>query len=257
MPLTCSHPAAVLPFKRFVQLNFAALVIGSMSPDAGYFIGERSLAKLAHRPFGTILFDIPIGLIVLGLFYLVRRDLCFILPSPHRNQLTPLAHRKPVFTVDALFVAVVSILVGAWTHIIWDQVTHDGSYVFRHFSPLRISLTHIGPQDITLAYVLQYISTLVGGAILAWFYIKWLRAQPTKPDNQSDSWRYVLWFGLALVACAVGTFLAIHLSAPVHEFKTFREFVYKMGVSAVSVFTLLILISAILCYRRKLSAANL
>ncbi|MGZ5543302.1 MAG: DUF4184 family protein, partial [Limisphaerales bacterium] len=56
MPLTCSHPAAILPFKCFTprHLNFAALMIGSMSPDAGYFIGERGLAKLAHHPIGTV-----------------------------------------------------------------------------------------------------------------------------------------------------------------------------------------------------------
>src|SRR5690242_6367039 len=121
MPLTTSHPAAVLPLKRFTPnpLDLAALVIGSMTPDAGYFIGERHFAKMAHYPIGTILLDIPTGLVLLGLFYLVRRELCYILPAPHRNQLTPLAHQKPTFTFPALLIATFSILLGAWTHIIW------------------------------------------------------------------------------------------------------------------------------------------
>ncbi len=208
MPLTCSHPAAILPFRRFTpnRLSFAALVIGSMSPDAGYFIGERGLAKIAHQPIGTVVICIPTGLVLLGLFYLIRRELCFILPSPHRNQLTPLAHQKPVFTPETLLIAIVSILLGAWTHIIWDQFTHDGSYVSRHFAPLRMSLAHIGPQDITIAYVLQYISTLAGGAILALHYFKWLRSQSPKSDNQPDAWRYYLWCSLALVSLAAGDF---------------------------------------------------
>src|SRR4051812_43207339 len=97
MPLTCSHPAAVLPFKRFTRLNFVALVIGSMAPDTGYFLGERPFARLSHRPEGTVLLCIPVGLILLGLFYLLRRELCYILPSPHRNHFTPLAQERPAF----------------------------------------------------------------------------------------------------------------------------------------------------------------
>ncbi len=259
MPLTCSHPAAILPFKRFTPnpLNFAALVIGSMTPDVGYFIGERHLAKLAHLPLGTIFICLPTGFILLGLFYLVRRDLCFILPAPHRNQLTPLGQQRPRFTFEFLLMAMIAILIGAWTHIVWDQFTHDGSFVARHFSPLRHVLFYIGSQDITVSYVLQYVSTLVGAGILGLYYFKWLRTQPPRPDNQSDAWRYLLWFGLAVVALIVGAAIAIHLSAPVHEFRTFREFVYKMGVSAVSVFSVLIVISAILCYRRALGLGRL
>lgn len=251
MPLTCSHPAAILPFRRFITLNFSALIIGSMTPDTGYFIGQRHLAKLAHLPLGTVFIDIPTGLILLGFFYLLRRELCHILPAPHRNQLTPLAQRKPAFTIAALLVVVVSILLGTWTHIVWDQFTHDGTYAFRHFPPLRIALANIGSQKITIAYSLQYISTLAGAAILAFYYIKWLRIQPPKPDNQSDKWRYALWFGLGVVSLAIGTMLAIHLSPPVHDFQVFREFAYKQGVTAVSVFTILMIIAAVLCYPRS------
>lgn len=258
MPLTCSHPAAILPFKRFTpnRLNFAALVIGAMTPDTGYFIGQRHLAKIAHLPIGTFILDIPTGLILLALFYLLRRELCYILPSPHRNQLTPLANQKPTFTLRAIIIAAVSILLGAWTHIVWDQFTHNGTYAFRHLAPLRISLAQIGPQQITMAYILQYISTLVGAAVLVLAYLKWLRTQPSRPDNQSDRWRYLLWFTLAIVALIIGALFARHLSAPVHEFQTFREFIYKMGIITVSVFTIFIVISAILCYRRKLSIAR-
>ncbi|MBA3727450.1 MAG: DUF4184 family protein, partial [Armatimonadetes bacterium] len=38
MPWTFSHPAAVLPLRRLCpqSLDFAALVIGSTTPDIGY-----------------------------------------------------------------------------------------------------------------------------------------------------------------------------------------------------------------------------
>ena len=144
MPLTCSHAAAILPFKRFKALNFAALIIGSMSPDAGYFIGERHLAKLAHYPSGTFLICLPTGLVLLALFYLLRRDLTFILPSPHRNNLMTLATRKPIWNGQFFLAATLSILIGAWTHIVWDQFTHDGSFVSRHFTPFASSSFTLG-----------------------------------------------------------------------------------------------------------------
>jgi hypothetical protein len=257
MPLTCSHPAAVLPFARYKTLNFTALVIGSMSPDFGYFIGQRQLAKIAHHPIGTVAIDVPAGLIALGLFYILRRDLCYLLPAPHRNQLTPLTERKPQLSAAAFIIVTWSLLLGSWTHVIWDQFTHDGTYGARHFAPLRFTLFHMGLQDITVAYSLQYISTFVGGAVLAIAYWKWLRSQPARPDGQADSWRYVLIFFLGLVSLSIGLLLASHLSGPIRDFTTFREFVYDMGVSAVSIYFLLIVTAAVLCFRRKLTTATL
>ena len=251
MPLTCSHPAAILPFKRYTRLDFPALVIGSMSPDFGYFIGQRYLAKLAHRPFGTVLICVPTGLLVYALFQLIRRDFCYLLPSPHRNQLMPLAQQRKPFTGKRFITLCLSLLLGVWTHVIWDQFTHDGSYIARHFAPLRTVLFYIGKQEITISYVLQYISTIVGAAILAIAYLKWLRSQPPKPDNQSDTWRYLLIATLALISLAIGTAIAIHLSPRVHDFHTFRDFFYKTGVTSVSMFTILTVTAAILCYTRR------
>jgi hypothetical protein len=222
-----------------------------MSPDAGYFLGERYFAKLAHRPLGTVLICIPTGFVLLALFNLLRRDLCYLLPSPHRTQLTPLANQKGRWNLKAILVAAISICLGAWTHIIWDQFTHDGSFLSRHFAPLRTVLFYVGPQEITISYVLQYISTIVGAAILAWYYWNWSRSQPQKTSRESDTWRYFLIFGLAAFSLVIGTAVAIYLSAPVREFQTLREFVYKMGISAVSVFALTFIVSAILCYSRR------
>ena len=50
MPWTFAHPAAVLPLRRFSGpglLSFAALVIGSTSPDFLYYIGQFDLAAFA------------------------------------------------------------------------------------------------------------------------------------------------------------------------------------------------------------------
>lgn len=257
MPLTCSHPAAVLPFRNFKNLSFAALVIGSVAPDVGYFIGQRYMAKLAHYPSGTLLINIPIGLILLAVFYLLRRDLTFLLPSPHRKHLMRLCDQKPTWNTRFILVAIISILIGSWTHIVWDQFTHDGNFLNRHVALLRIVLFHIRSYEVSVSHLLQYISTIGGGEVLIWFYWKWLRSQPRKPVRESDAWRYILLFCFAVVGLAAGIIVAIRLSDPIHDSETLREFVYKLGVTAVSVFTFLFTVGAVLCYRRHLSTADL
>src|SRR6267142_809972 len=96
MPCTFSHPLAVVPLRRLCpeRLNFTALIIGSMSPDFGYYIGQFPVANFAHTALGTLAVCLPMGLLALGLFYLIRRPLCFVLPQPHRAALMPLASRR-------------------------------------------------------------------------------------------------------------------------------------------------------------------
>ena len=64
MPATFAHPAAVLPFRVFGKrwFNFAALVIGSVTPDFAYFIRRFDVATYAHSLSGTIFFCVPVGL---------------------------------------------------------------------------------------------------------------------------------------------------------------------------------------------------
>ena len=106
-------------------------------------------------------------------------------------------------------------------------------------------------MEVPVAYLLQYLSTVVGGVILAWYYFNWLRSQPLRVAAESDTWRYFVICTLASISLAAGLLLAKLLGET-----GLREFVYTMGVSAVSVFSFLIVVAAVLCYRRKLAGAN-
>jgi hypothetical protein len=61
MPCTFSHPIAVVLLRRFCadRLNFAALVIGSMSPDFGYYFRQFPVARFAHTIVGTFTVCLP------------------------------------------------------------------------------------------------------------------------------------------------------------------------------------------------------
>ena len=56
MPLTLSHPAAVLPL-RGLDLPVTALVAGSMVPDVPLFLGWTRGYEVTHRLLGVVTVD--------------------------------------------------------------------------------------------------------------------------------------------------------------------------------------------------------
>src|SRR6266404_5342332 len=62
MAFPLAHPAAVLPLRRYCPrgFNFAALVVGSLSPDAGYLFGQRNVDEFSHRVVGSFGFCLPV-----------------------------------------------------------------------------------------------------------------------------------------------------------------------------------------------------
>ena len=83
MPFPLAHPAAVLPLRRFKWLNFSALVIGALVPDIGYAFPEGS--GLSHHTLGSILFGLPVGLLILTAFYALRASLVGRMPEGVRR----------------------------------------------------------------------------------------------------------------------------------------------------------------------------
>jgi hypothetical protein len=82
MPWTLSHPAIVLPLRRFSPppLGFAALVIGSMTPDIGFYIDRFDLSTFAQTLPDSFLACLPTGVILLLFYYLFCRAVCYSSP---------------------------------------------------------------------------------------------------------------------------------------------------------------------------------
>jgi Domain of unknown function (DUF4184) len=138
MPWTLSHPAAVLPFRRFSPkpVDFAALTIGSMTPDIGYYIDRFDFATFAHTLPGSFLACLPTGMIMLILYYLFCRPVCYALPSPHRQALLPLCPNLPQ-GLRRWGIVLLSLLLGAWTHNFWDSFTHEHGWFVDRFPALQ------------------------------------------------------------------------------------------------------------------------
>jgi len=93
MPFTLAHPAAVLPFRRFCprHFNFPALVIGSITPDIGYLFGRWNVDEFSHSLPGSLGFGLPVGIVLMILFYSLRLPVIGILPKRQRQIFSPCA----------------------------------------------------------------------------------------------------------------------------------------------------------------------
>src|SRR5256885_1377739 len=171
MPFTLAHPAAVLPFRRFCPrvLNFPALVVGSMVPDAGYWSGPLDLERISHSIAGGFWFDLPAGLLMLGAIYLLRRPLEPKLPPEYRVLMEPLWSGP-----RGTFLAVVlSLLIGIGTHLLWDSFTHNHGWLVERVSALQTPMFHFRERTFRVSHLISYACSFLGVAWLFLALAKW------------------------------------------------------------------------------------
>jgi hypothetical protein len=203
MPFTLAHPAAVLPFRRFGarHTSLSALVLGSMMPDLGYFFALRVPAALTHSVAGIFLFCLPAGLLAYILFHaILRQPMIALAPDAVAGRLDM---AQPWFprTAGSLIVIVLSIVLGAATHLGWDAFTHAHTAVTRHIELLRALVGPAGGPQVRVYKVLQYFSGVLGLAILAASVAKWMRLTAPARSEPYLSRRY----RLAVIAGIVAT----------------------------------------------------
>ena len=175
-----------------------------MTPDVGYFFGRFDIATQAHTLVGLIAVCLPTGLVLQLLIRNLRYSVSYLLPQPHRGALDTLPpvplHGSPT---TFLFV-VISLILGAFTHVLWDSFTHQSGWVVHLFPGLSQVVTIIPGISTELFHLLQHLSTVLGLAALCITYTRWLTSSSTRSVAISapatDTWRYVL---LAIIC--VGT----------------------------------------------------
>jgi hypothetical protein len=137
-------------------------VVGSLTPDLGYCFGELNVDKFSHGLLGSVLFCVPVGALLLGLLFRV------ILPAlgrltNHYKRMLP-----PVFSVSLgpPLVILLSLLIGAWTHLLWDSLTHKSGWFVEHLPFLKSLLLSVAGHSVRICHLLSYASTFVGVVLL-------------------------------------------------------------------------------------------
>ncbi|RBY80317.1 hypothetical protein DQ239_04455 [Blastococcus sp. TF02-09] len=192
MPFTPSHAAAVLPFLR-TPLPASALVAGSVAPDLPYYL-PGDLSWETHSALAVVTTDLLLGGIAWAVWHaLLAEPALAWAPGGVRARLSgvPLGPAVRVRSVRGLAWTVLALVVGAATHVLWDEFTHAGRWGTDHLPALARMW---GPVE---GYRwAQYASSVVGAAILLVWLVRWWRRSPRAPlPDRPAAWP--VWSGIA------------------------------------------------------------
>jgi hypothetical protein len=177
MPFTPAHIAAVLPVRRARLLVPAALVIGSIVPDAPYFLPLDVPREVMHSWLGAFSWTALGGFVLWAIWEAVlappARDLA---PDVVRRRLAPPSQRPAArLTKGRHLVAVyLSLVLGTLTHLVWDGLTHIGGWGPTLMPHLRRPL-----GSLLVVHWLHLASSVAGLAVVAVWVAWWL----TRPDR--------------------------------------------------------------------------
>lgn len=166
VPFTLSHAAAALPFRR-TRLVFSAVVMGSFAPDFEYFLRFGPYGKLGHSLPGVFFIDLPMSLVMLGLYDRYAREPLRAWMSVGIQQRFP-PDPRPMVRNDLNWWALIlaSILVGIATHILWDSFTHPFYWPYRHLALLSYTVTLPIVGAVPCYELFQHISSVIGLVVL-------------------------------------------------------------------------------------------
>ncbi len=231
MPFTFAHPAAVLPFRKYCPniFNLPALMAGSITPDLGYYLHNWIWSISGHSFTGSLRFDIPAGLALVSLFYLFVRPVSRLLPSPHREACSSICPVLKLPGLRSIIIATYSVLIGAWTHVVWDGFTHENGWCVRQLAEYTPTLFSIGGYHVTIWHLLQHGSTFFGLMFLYMAYNRYAHGKRFLKERQllGPKLRAFVWFlmltppGVLAISSNLG-YLAKGISFPRLDAFTFN-----------------------------------
>lgn len=203
MPFTFSHPAIILPFYRLAHrwVSLTGLVVGSIVPDFEYFIRMKTPSIYSHTLPGLLTFNLPVGLLLCFLFHnVVRNSLFSHLPHILNCRLSNFKR----FNWNKYFaknwhIVIVSILIGAFTHLLWDKFVHENGYLPKlfNFFDKNVPLKDI---ELTEYKTLHQLSSIIGGIIVVYAIF----LLPVT-DRVRRPFYFKYWIYIALIMAAVMT----------------------------------------------------
>ena len=227
-----------------------------MSPDVPYFLPWRIAKHIpqgaTHTLLGTLTLDLPFGILMLLFLWLLRVPLAAPLgPAPQAKCLAAVERfgSRPINWL----LAPLSLLVGSWTHLLWDSFTHADGWMVTRISALSAPVSFFSYTG-ELCHVLQYVSSVFGLAVLAvWFAL--LPAAPApgiRNGGRSAGGPLLLAVLLAGAAVAGGLMTLAHLARPI---PASYHLLYLLLTRGTAWFALLYTIAGILIVRGRRRAA--
>lgn len=156
MPATyLSHQAPVLALVLWRPRWFdsAALVFGSMAPDWAYVVDGTRWSFDGHAWGWVLLFCTPAAALA---SVVTRRQ------APALDAVLPGWVPLPGSRGSALPTVLLSAFLGAASHVLWDDFTHNDRWAAQHIAWFRDDAIDVSGHSISGAQTLQYLSTVLG-----------------------------------------------------------------------------------------------
>jgi len=196
MPFTFSHPALVLPLAKYSGRYFSltGLIIGSLCPDFEYFFRMKVESLVSHTAGGLFYFNLPVSILLAFVFHNLIRNYLY------NNLPTICSSRLAVFTAfdwNNYFrqhypTVIISVLIGATSHLLWDSFTHLHGYSVQKIRVLQIAIeTPIGIM-LPVYKLLQHLSTCLGGLVILLAFLR-------LPTGQLNQYRISLTYWLLVL----------------------------------------------------------
>ncbi len=209
MPFTFSHPAIVLPLKNIFGkwVSLTGLIIGSLTPDFEYFLRMRIQSEYSHTLTGTLWFNLPLGILLCFVFHNIIKN-PLIENSPNFVQSRVMESKSLnwiAYFVENWAVVCLSIIIGACSHIFWDSFTHPNAYFTDYFSLNRKILN----TETSIFKLLQHLSTLIGGVILLWYFLKLKKGKITYTEPNIKYWINIFILTISILGIRIALGLEI------------------------------------------------
>lgn len=255
MPWTFAHPLAILPLRRLAPRRFSlmALVIGSVTPDLGYYVFAFDMATLAHQWQGLLLVCLPSGWLVFMFLHAMQTHFTYLLPQMQRQVLQ--AHASAPRTLSGVQLVWISLalILGAVTHIVWDSFTHASGLAVAYFDVLRMPIV-IGGVHTHVFHILQHLSTLLGVTGLVYCYVRWQIKLPhvvILEPKENDQWRYILFVSTALTALLLALPLSFGVPSGMSGGQVKDVFLFRLALCSTDCFVVLLTVAALLIARAR------
>jgi len=202
VPFTVSHIAAVIPGYRVLSRArvFTAAVIGSMVPDFRLLM-PNDLVRWQTHSFGALFtFCLPVGLIAYALtLSLIKPATLAVLPNRAYARVMDDDRRTPITAARHALLVVIALLLGALTHLFWDDFTHEDARGVRMFPVLADYGPELKGHPVHIYRWLQYYSSIAGLAVLLIAVIIWWRNAPQPqqlPPRRLGAVERAVWLSL-------------------------------------------------------------
>jgi hypothetical protein len=213
MPFTFSHPAIVLPLsnlpKRWISLT--GLIIGSIVPDFEYFIRMRVESIYSHTWAGLFWFDLPLGLVIIFVYQILIKDRVILhLPVALNRRFSRFRGvDKQGSFLQYLLIVVLSILIGAASHILWDGFTHPNGY-FVTVVPFLSNTIHLGRHQLLVYKVIQHGSSIIGAITIILAVYALPLNNPKKNHHVIGFWVRIMFISIIVLIVRLLTGLSYH-----------------------------------------------